>query len=112
MKNVKTLLGVAAMVAAASGFGAIALEGNAGAVTASATPVTVEGHLAKFTTMSDFILRTMHETIVVDTTAMTHVTENGMALKVHSLKPGWLLTVKGPEENKTVHATRIIVDTM
>lgn len=75
-------------------------------------PVTVVGHLSKFTTMSDFTLKTMHETLVVDTNAMTHVTENGMKMKVHSLKPGWLLTVKGPETSMTVHATSIVVDSM
>lgn len=110
MKSIKTVLlagGMAALAWAPLG-AAVAPAASA----SSTKQVTVEGHLTKFTTMSDFTLKTMHETLVVDTDAMTHITEHGMKLKVHSLKAGWLLTVKGPETTMTVHATSIVVDTM
>jgi hypothetical protein len=110
MKSLKTALFAGTMATLA-----FAPLGAGLASTASASPmkqISVEGHLSKFTTMADFTLKTMHETLVVDTDAMTHVTEHGMKLKVHSLKPGWLLTVKGPETSMTVHATSIVVDTM
>ena len=95
MKNARMILGLAAMAAATTGFGAVTLGGTADAAAADTmAPVTVEGHLVKFTSMSDFTLNTMKETLTVDTTSMTHVTESGMAMKIHSLKPGWLLTVK------------------
>lgn len=110
MKTLKTLLLTGSIAAAGAVPFGIALAPAAHA--SGMAPVTVEGHLSKFTTMSDFTLKAMHETYVVDTNSMTHITENGMKLKVHSLKPGWLLTVKGPATTMTIHATSIVVDKM
>lgn len=110
MKSLKTLLATGTMAVAAFVPLGAALAPVAGA--SAMASVTVQGHLSKFTTMSDFTLKAMHETYVVDTNSMTHITENGMKLKVHSLKPGWLLTVKGPATTMTIHATSIVVDKM
>jgi hypothetical protein len=107
MKSLRTLLATGAMTAAACVPLGVALTPAASAAT---MPVTIMGHLTKFTTMSDFALKTKHETLVVDTNAMTHITENGMKEKLHSLKPGWVLTVKGVETAMTVHATSVVVD--
>ena len=104
---------IAALALASVPVSVIATPALSGAATRPAlVTANVAGHFDKFTTKTAFTLTLMHGSDKIQTDAMTHVYENGNKISLHSLRHGWVLSVRGIMSHGYLKASRIIVNKM